>query len=154
MLHEPKPFKFGLVRGHLDKPRNLAVIGVYGTGEAFLGTDKLAMNVNPHFHRYAEKQGRNLLFEGDRLFTGNNLSKLMDLYETRVIILKAGEDELHQRHIERGDTQTAKFLKSRRTKIQNIEKQLGPVIESHCLKRMDDTVNLANNLLSWISIEK
>jgi cytidylate kinase len=152
-LNEPQPFKFGLVRGHLDKSRNLAVVGIYGTGETFLGTDKLAMNVNPHFHKYADKKARNILFEGDRLFTEKNLLRLMSLYETRVIILRASEAILSERHKERGDTQSKKFLQSRRTKMENIEKKLGSAIEFHYLKQMKDSFNLAENLLSWLSDE-
>ena len=150
-LNEPKGFKFGLVRGHLDNTRNLALLGIYGTGETFLGTDKLAMNVNPHFHKDAEKRSRNLLFEGDRLFTGANLQKLMAMYETRVIILKASEEDLHKRHKERGDTQTAKFLQGRQTKTANIQKQLGDAVELHYLRKIEDTSNLAKDLLSWLS---
>ena len=150
-LDSPKGFKFGLVRGHLNKDLNIALVGIYGTGGTFLGTDKLAMNVNPHFYKYAEKQNRNIIFEGDRLFTLKNVQMLQGLYETRVIVLKAAPEVLHKRHTERGDGQSDKFLQGRKTKISNIEQGLESACEVHYLRNHEDTINLSKDLVSWLS---
>ena len=150
-MGSPKGFKYGLVRGHVCKERNIALLGIYGTGETFAGTDKLAMNVNPHFHKYTERKDRNILFEGDRLFTLNNLLHLKQLYETRVIILEADEQTLHQRHQDRGDGQTDKFLQGRKTKITNIKQGLNGDYQLCSLLDIADTTNLAQDVLDWLS---
>ena len=35
-------------------------------------------------------------------------------------VIKANKEEVHKRHIQRKDTQTEKFIKAKRTKIENI----------------------------------
>ena len=35
-LKKPRNLKYGLVRGHVDKERNLALLGIYNTGDLFL----------------------------------------------------------------------------------------------------------------------
>ena len=67
-------YKYKKVRGHYNKELNLFIIGVYGTS-VFGGTDKLSMAVQPDFTEFVSKYNEkiNILFEGDRLFTYNNL---------------------------------------------------------------------------------
>jgi len=150
-LNKPRNLKYGLVRGHVDQERNLALLGIYNTGDLFLGTDKLAMNVNPHFHKYIGQQNRNILFEGDRLFTKANIEALNTLYETRIIILNASQQTLDDRHIARGDSQSEKFLAGRKTKIANIKAAFPDQIEDCELLTEADTSYLCQDLLEWLS---
>ena len=65
-------FKFGLLRGHFIKEKNLVIMGIYNN-DIFCGTDKLSMAVNKDFIKYVKLNKRNILFEGDRLFSLNNI---------------------------------------------------------------------------------
>lgn len=140
---------FGMVKGHYDKSKNLALLGIYNNQDTFKGTDKLSMAVNTHFVKYVEKKQRNILFEGDRLFSLNNLVLLDQHYDLRIIILEQSEETLHQRHIDRNDTQSEKFIKGRKTKIKNIINHFGDRVEKHQLSSMKDSKALANNILLW-----
>ncbi len=52
--------------------------------EPFLGTDRLSMAVGPHFQKYVKMQKRHIVFEGDRLFTKDNLKLLGKHYDLRI----------------------------------------------------------------------
>lgn len=109
-----KSFKYGLVRGIMNDKLN--VIGIYDNS-LFSGTDKLSMAVQPHFLKFAEKRSNEvILFEGDRLFNQSLFEKL----DCEIIVIKADKEEVSKRHIQRKDTQTEKFIKAKRTKIENI----------------------------------
>jgi len=140
---------FGMVKGHYDKSKNLVLMGIYNSQDTFKGTDKLSMAVNTHFVKYVEKKQRNILFEGDRLFSLNNLILLDQHYDLRIIVLEQSEETLHQRHIDRNDTQSEKFIKGRKTKIKNIINHFGDRVEKHQLSSMKDSKDLANNILLW-----
>ncbi len=124
-------------------------MGIYNNQDTFKGTDKLSMAVNTHFVKYVEKKQRNILFEGDRLFSLNNLILLDQHYDLRIIVLEQSEETLHQRHIDRNDTQSEKFIKGRKTKIKNIINHFGDRVEKHQLSSMKDSKDLANNILLW-----
>jgi len=140
---------FGMVKGHYDQSRNLVLMGIYNNQDTFKGTDKLSMAVNSHFVKYVEKQQRNILFEGDRLFSLNNLILLDKYYDLRIIVLQQSEEILHQRHKQRNDNQSHKFIKSRRTKIKNILNHFGNRIETHQLSTIQESKDLAKNILLW-----
>jgi broad-specificity NMP kinase len=142
-------FKFGLLRGHVKG--QTSILGIYQKGEVFAGTDKLSMAVQADFDRYLSRQDANIAFEGDRLFTGKNLIKLADSHDTRIVILKADAETLKQRHLNRGDTQSEKFLKSRITKIDNILKidKIISCLETHEITTLSDTEDLATELTKW-----
>tara|TARA_R100000329_G_scaffold35345_2_gene33220 strand:+ start:5084 stop:5599 length:516 start_codon:yes stop_codon:yes gene_type:complete len=109
-----KSFKYGLVRGIMNDKLN--VVGIYDNS-LFSGTDKLSMAVQPHFLKFAEKRSNEvILFEGDRLFNQSLFEKL----DCEIIVIKADKEEVSKRHIQRKDTQTEKFIKAKRTKIENI----------------------------------
>ena len=65
-------FEYGLVKGHYDKDNNIALLGLYNQNNTFLGTDRLSMGVNKQFLQYISMVQRNIIFEGDRLFSLNN----------------------------------------------------------------------------------
>ena len=109
-----KTFKYGLVRGMANDKLN--IVGIYDKS-LFSGTDKLSMAVQPHFFKFVEKcSNKVILFEGDRLFN----QSLFDKVDCEIIVIKANKEEVHKRHIQRKDTQTEKFIKAKRTKIENI----------------------------------
>ena len=151
---EPVSMRFGLVSGHYEKKNNLALMGIYSgwtqTDQKFEGTDRLSMAVNKDFLTYMERKQRNILFEGDRLFSLNNLRAINNLYHLRVIILKQDENTLEQRHKNRGDTQSEKFLKGRKTKVGNILNAQDLPIEVYQLNEISDTVSLKDKIWPWL----
>ena len=111
-----KTFKYKLVQGLYNRQQNIYIIGIY-TNELFSGTDKLSMAVQPHFIELLKKVPRGtFLFEGDRLFN----QSLFDKVKCEKIILETDSNVIESRHVERNDTQTERFKKSKQTKIQNI----------------------------------
>ena len=112
-------YKYKKLRGHYSKELNLFIIGIYGTS-VFSGTDRLSMAVNPDFVEFVKKYSDkyNILFEGDRLFTLNNLLMLEKYYDLKTCIICSNETK--QRHIQRKDNQSETFIKGRTTKINNI----------------------------------
>lgn len=120
ILNNFKPltkFKFGLIQGVRSKLLRIYVIGVYDNS-TFAGTDKLSMACQPDFLRLMKKLSDNdlVIFEGDRLFN----QSLFDEVDCNIIILEANNDTLVNRHIDRRDNQTEKFIQSKFTKIRNI----------------------------------
>lgn len=144
-----KDMAFGMVRGHYQQDKNLVLLGIYSGQDTFKGTDKLSMAVNSHFVKYVEKQQRNILFEGDRLFSLNNLILIDKYYDLRIIVLQQTDEILHQRHISRNDNQSEKFIKGRKTKIKNILNHFGNRIEKHQLSTIEESKNLAKDILLW-----
>lgn len=108
---------------HLDE--RLVVLGTYGDGEKFPGTDRLSMSVQPAMERYLTELARcepswRVFFEGDRLANRKFFAHCAALGHLRVFCTTAPEAVVTRRHQERGDTQTATFLKGRATKIRNL----------------------------------
>ena len=151
LLKPDQQIKYGMLRG--SKSGDNVVFGIYESGDTFAGTDRLSMAVQKHYDSYIDKKMSNIVFEGDRLFTGNNICKLINEYDTRVVILEAEEDVLDQRHIDRQDNQGATFLKSRYTKINNICKipEVQDYIERHSLMVQEDTQRLSQELVDWLN---
>jgi len=114
-------FKFKKVYGHYNKKINTIIVGKYGTNTIFAGTDKLSMSVHPDFKQFVNLNKKfNILFEGDRLFSKSILEFCDEKNILHTIILESNFTE--KRHFERKDNQSQKFLKGRKTKIQNIKK--------------------------------
>lgn len=112
-------FKHGLCRGIESRDGKYSMLGVFD-GSMFEGTDKLGMTVINDALQYIrelqEKDGKAVVFvEGDRLFNIRFLSKT----DALLLVLDANGAILKRRHIERGDSQTESFLKSRRSKVEN-----------------------------------
>ena len=144
--------KAGLLRGHMNKTTNVSLMGLYDSAGTFLGTDRLSMAVGPHFQKYVKMQKRHIVFEGDRLFTKDNLKLLGKHYDLRIIILGATKTELHERHVARGDGQSDVFLKGRATKIRNISSEFGAKVEHRSLTEPDHSIQMAKELLQWLEI--
>lgn len=151
ILKPKKKFKYGLLRGYVKE--NIAILGVYEPYDVFGGTDKLSMAVQKDYEIFVNKIMFYPLFEGDRLFTKNNLINICKKYDTKIIILENDEKTLESRHKERNDNQTNKFIKGRITKINNIlnEEKLKPYITKHKLNNHKDSKQLAENILKYLS---
>jgi broad-specificity NMP kinase len=115
-LHTTAPFKYGQVKGEYNKDMNLYFIGVFD-GSTFEGTDRLSMSVQPDFIKFLNWCDGVVIFEGDRLF---NQSLFTLEFPFVKVVLRADKETLITRHNKRGDSQTETFLKSKRTKINNI----------------------------------
>lgn len=114
-----------LVNGLLWPSAHTYIIGKYVDGEVFAGTDKLSMAVQPAALEFIKglPEDAVVLFEGDRLFNQSFLESIVDLgdtYQLHGIVLTADHEEINRRHLVRKDDQDEKFLKSRRTKYNNI----------------------------------
>lgn len=94
----------------------------YETDETFPGTDRLSMSVQPVFLKFARETDMNIVFEGDRLFTGSCLEELEEIFgeNLKIVILTAEDEVLQERYKKRGSDQPAKFINSRKTKVTNI----------------------------------
>ena len=112
------------------------------------------MGVNKQFLQYISMVQSNIIFEGDRLFSLNNLIKLNELYDLRIIILVNSPETLLKRHKDRNDTQTDKFLKGRSTKIKNIKKHFEGRIETYTLTNLQESETLSNNIYDWLKTKK
>ena len=138
-------FQYGLLRGHFIKEKNLVIMGIYNE-EVFCGTDKLSMAVNKDFLKYIKLNKRNILFEGDRLFSLNNIEYIKQIYDTKIILLENNENTLHNRHKERNDSQSDKFLKGRKTKIKNISNHFKD-IEVYSLQNFEESKILSDKII-------
>ena len=121
-LEEPtliEPKKLFKCQEHGD----ILVVGQYPEGETFGGTDKLSHGSIPHFRDFINEVNntyKHVIIEGDRYFRGVDIEWLMQNHEAKVYVLTVGLNEEHNRHAERGDTQSEVWLKGRRTQINNI----------------------------------
>ena len=141
-------YKFGLLRGHLLESLNLLVLGIYNN-DTFCGTDKLSMAVNSHFLKFLQITKRNFLFEGDRLFSKNNLEYINKLHETKVLILENDKKTLDNRHLSRKDNQSEIFKKGRKTKILNIKNHIPHQL--HTLSNINDIILLKKDILKFFN---
>lgn len=111
-----KEFRSGKCKGIESKCGKYKMLGVFD-GSTFEGTDKLSMTVIGDAIDYIKgiHEKAVVFVEGDRLFN------YRFLHETGAMLLlvDANERVLKARHVERGDSQTDTFLKSRRSKVEN-----------------------------------
>lgn len=115
---ESKEFSHGLLRG--IQSGNLFMLGVFD-GSTFEGTDRLSMSVINDALDWFKHQNESalVLVEGDRLFNERFLSET----GANVVLIDAHPSVLASRHRLRGDNQTERFLRSRRTKVENFAKK-------------------------------
>lgn len=121
-------YKSGLLVYHHFAEENAFVLGKYGDGEKFEGTDRLSMAVQPQafgtlaaWSRDKSFRDATVLFEGDRLFNVSFLHALDPLPLRKFwFVTMARDEELKRRHGHRKDSQSDKWLKGRKKKISNI----------------------------------
>jgi hypothetical protein len=106
----------------------LIVLGVYDDKQTFGGTDRLSMAVQPDAKALIIKllgdeyyQDFTILFEGDRLFNLSFINWLKSVTPNLILsVLTTDNQTLHQRHINRRDSQSSSWLNGRKTKITRI----------------------------------
>lgn len=121
LFADATPFQCGLLRG-IETKEGLYMLGVFD-GSTFEGTDRLSMAViNDTLKWFSGLPSEARVFvEGDRLFNERFLR------ETNAVLLAidAHPRILQGRHAKRGDNQSETFLRSRRTKFNNIVAKSG-----------------------------
>jgi len=128
-------FKYGTLEYMVPKENMNApiVLGKYD-GEMFDGTDRLSMAVindaeNWLKSLYEQEYEANIIFEGDRLWCQRWVNLIINnggQCQYKFIRLYIGTNELCNRHTQRaalGHRQTAKFILSRKTKYDNLQKE-------------------------------
>lgn len=148
------PWQYKLVRGHLSMVNRLLILGLYDDAQTFAGTDRLSMGVMPDAVGMLAEFGElfpgradqmTILFEGDRLFNAKFLAACGTIAETMPIVLTTSAEAKKERHEKRGDNQTEKWLKSRETKLRNIQKEIR-CVEWRSETDRDQRENLINLL--------
>lgn len=143
--YELTPFSYGLVKGVYNKELKLYFIGVFD-GSTFEGTDRLSMAVQPDFIKFLNYVDGVVIYEGDRLFNQAVLDQYNNL--TIKIILEPSNKTLDERHKIRQDNQSSTFLKSKRTKINNILKKYDDCI---VFNNEDDTDKIIEYIIDGIN---
>ena len=134
---------------------NIVVLGMY-RGETFDGTDRLSMAVIEDAEQFLKTQpylAEWILFEGDRLFCARWIKACIDSgADCKFVQLSFSPAEFNRRYAQRmynRTAQSAAFIKSRRTKYQNL-RQSFPFIE---LRRNDNSTDqsaLILECMSWL----
>jgi len=130
---------------------NLIILGKYDRSEQFAGTDRLSMSVQPAATEFIKEATGNILFEGDRLFNRKFIDAIISCdCSFSLIYIEASRNELHDRHVDRKDTQTETFLKSRQTKYSNIVRSLDLMDVIHTFKNdnIDQQTIIYNFIMS------
>jgi hypothetical protein len=150
-----KPEK--LLDAMYSKSLNTYILGKYvNDGNVFQGTDRLSMAVQPDAAKFIKSiKDTNVIFEGDRLFNQKFIDEIGSVTEDyKVLILKASDKILDQRHIDRNDDQDDKFKNSRKTKISNIMDSLFlidyiEVIHNESIEDQKNIINYITNFFGW-----
>jgi dephospho-CoA kinase len=139
-----KEFKHGLARGIQSRDARFFMLGVYD-GSAFEGTDKLSMAVINDAIDFCQKQETQcvVFVEGDRLFNYRFLKESQAV----LLLIDANERVLAQRHIDRGDEQTERFLRSRRSKVENF------IAKYHVQRLWNNTTEDMTRILDYLTKE-
>lgn len=121
---------------------NFIIMGTYAEGEAYGGTDRFALSIQPKAVEFASKIPDNkvVLFEGDRLFNEKFLNELLlQGHQLVTFILECDEKEKKRRHQLRGDHQDETWLKGRITKIATIKKHNQFLGNRYNLRSLDNS---------------
>ena len=133
------------------------VLGKYGAGEVFGGTDKLSMSVEADAEDLISKLSQKpeditVLLEGDRLCTPVFLRYCQTRGDLRLIILKVADNLLQARREGRsltvGKEQNETWLKGRESKVYRLETNFFG--ESRRIDTPEQTQVLANELVDWV----
>jgi hypothetical protein len=131
------------------------VLGKYA-GEYFDGTDSLSMAVVVDAEAFLTTLSTDsvVLFEGDRLFCSRFLLACLRATKAcRFVQLSYSSDTFLARRAERvknGIVQAETFIKSRRTKYNNLRIAF-PLIDVMMNNNLDDQKKIVNNLIEWIN---
>ena len=136
---------------------DILIVGRYPDGQIFGGTDRLSYGAISHFSDFILQEypkHRHMIIEGDRFFTLKNIEWLVSQKcRSRVYVLQISAETEQKRHYYRRDTQAEKWLKGRRTQIQNILTNL--VLMDHlkvrCTETDEDTQNVVREIRDLLS---
>ena len=111
-----------------QKHNDILVVGRYPEEEAFGGTDRLSYGTISKFRKFIIQEYskyKHIIIEGDRFFRMKDIEWLVSEYnagtfDAKIFVLTVSSSEEQRRHIERQDTQSEKWLKGRRSQINNI----------------------------------
>ena len=146
-----------LVVAMYDPEYDLYILGDYSDpNEKFPGLDRLSMAVQPEAIKFLKETNSNILFEGDRLFTASFLeaaAELVDenILEMKILMINADKLLIEQRHIDRKDTQTEKFLKGRQTKYDNIRTSF--LLMDYITEMSNNNSNDIEQIVNWLRLE-
>jgi len=131
----------------------ILVMGRYPFGEVFGGTDKLSYGTIKKFRKFIEtysEEYKHILCEGDRFFRAIDLEWLIENYDARVYVLEVSLETEKQRHLERKDNQSEKWLKTRRTLISNLKSNF--LLMEHLHIRNTQNTNVKKEILKDLDI--
>ena len=113
-------FEYKKVKGSYHDKTKTWVVGIYQPDVLFGGTDRLAMTVIGDAIEWLGTLSprHRVILEGDRLANARFLNALGD--DRHLFMLIASPEVKARRHKERGDTQSDRFLLSRKTKCENL----------------------------------
>lgn len=128
---------------------NAYMLGVFDES-TFEGTDRLSMSCIGDTLDFISslqtaKEKSVVILEGDRLFN----SRFIESARAEVYIIEADPATIAARHATRGDAQNSTFLKSRRTKVENM-------IKKYNLRRLKNTTeqDMENLVSAFVRIIK
>lgn len=147
-----KFFQYGLLRGMWNKKEKVLILGIYDE-KTFAGTDRLSMAVINDAEKFMREnfkdfEDASMLFEGDRLFNKRFLDVCKEFAPTAIMVLECSEEIKAARHIKRNDTQSESWLRSRKTKLENLL-LLFPEAQRFS---NNNEIELAKNFFSVISL--
>ena len=133
------------------------VVGRYPAGETFGGTDRISYGAIPKFRDFINQEApkhKHIFLEGDRFFRAADIEWLISEHNASVYVLTVSAEEAKRRHIQREDTQTAKWLQGRSSQISNIMTNF--MLMGDLLIRENETTedseNLKKEILSTITV--
>ena len=145
-----------LVNALYNKELDLYILGKYEEGEVFAGTDKLGMNCQPFITEFVKNTNSNIIFEGDRLTNGKFFDFLYNIKNCnfKIIVLETCNSTLKERYSKRGSNQSETFLKGRKTKIDNIRKNMDYVelIEVYNNENLEEQSLILGKIQSFLSL--
>jgi len=146
-----------LVVTMFNEKHDLHIIGDYSDpNEKFPGLDRLSMAVQPEAIKWMHETKSSILFEGDRLFTSSFLesaAQLVDMsqLELKIVFITADPLLIENRHKERQDTQSEKFIKGRETKLDNIRSSF--YLMDYIQEFTNNNPNQMIEIVNWLRLE-
>lgn len=117
---------FNYARGFCYPQAKAIIMGLYD-GKVNDGTDRLGLNTSPpmvrllmHLSVHPTLRNWTVFMEGDRCANRKFIDEVSQFTSIQFYLLTASPETLAERHVLRGDTQTAKWLEGRQTKLKNI----------------------------------
>lgn len=153
LQEQGQPVNYGKLKALWFKQKQVFVLGIYDD-QLFAGTDRLSMTVITdalkfltHLNERPDMKHAAVVLEGDRLFNRTFIAACKAAAPTEIMALKVSEEEKHRRHVQRGDSQTASWLKSRKTKVDNLIAAFSDIVVSNNENEAQKNENLFSMLM-------